>query len=182
MSLFASTERISFADAVPRVVPERRLSSSGVAEIVVVDGVVKGTSVPELSARLIVLSAVGSIAPKYISKSSILLPSNVKELTVTELTPVKSPSFIVKEPLVNVPSILRFLIPVISLFASMERISFAVAVPRIVPERRLISSGVAEMVVVEGLENGISVPSEFAKLMFLSCVGSIAFKLVLMAF
>ena len=123
MSLFASTERISFADAVPRVVPESKLSSSGVAEIVVVDGVVKGTSVPELSARLIVLSAVGSIVPKYISKSSTVLPSNVKELTVTELTPVKSPSIIVKVPLVNVPSILRFLIPVISLFASMERIS-----------------------------------------------------------
>ena len=131
---------------------------------------------------LIVLSAVGSIVPKYISKSSTVLPSNVKELTVTELTPIKSPSIIVKEPLVNVPSILRFRIPVISLFASRERISFAEADPRVVPERRLISSGVAEIVVVEGLENGISVPSAFAKLMFLSCVGSIAFKLVLIEF
>ena len=150
MSLFASTERISFADAVPRVVPESKLSSSGVAEIVVVDGVVKGTSVPELFERLIVLSAVGSIVPKYISKASIVFPSNVKELTLTELIPVKSPSIIVKEPLVNVPSILRFRIPVISLFASTERISFAEADPRVVPERRLISSGVADIVVVDG--------------------------------
>ena len=77
MSLFASTERISFADAVPRVVPERRLSSSGVAEIVVVDGEAKGTSVPELSARLIVLSAVGSITLRVVSKSSAVVPSNV---------------------------------------------------------------------------------------------------------
>ena len=77
MSLFASTERISFSDAVPMVIPERRLSSSGVADIVVVDGEAKGTSVPELSARLIVLSAVGSITLRVVSKSSAVVPSNV---------------------------------------------------------------------------------------------------------
>ena len=75
MSLFESTERISFALTVPSVVPERRLSSSGVAEIVVVDGVAKGTSVPELSARLIVLSAVGSTTLKVVSKLSEVVPS-----------------------------------------------------------------------------------------------------------
>ena len=75
MSLFESTERISFASAVPRVVPERRFISSGVAEIVVVDGEVKGTSVPELSARLIVLSAVGSTTLKVVSKLSEVVPS-----------------------------------------------------------------------------------------------------------
>ena len=75
MSLFASTERISFADAVPRVVPESKLSSSGVAEIVVVDGVVKGMSVPELFERLMVLSAVGSTTLRVVSKSSAVVPS-----------------------------------------------------------------------------------------------------------
>ena len=105
ISLFASTERISFASAVPNVVPERRFISSGVAVIVVVDGEAKGTSVPELSAKLIVLSAVGSITPMVVSKSSTELPSKMNEFTVTELTPVILPPSIVKVPLVNVPSI-----------------------------------------------------------------------------
>ena len=75
MSRSESTERISFAVTVPSVVPERKLSSSGVAEIVVVDGVAKGISVPELFARLIVLSAVGSTALRVVSKSSEVVPS-----------------------------------------------------------------------------------------------------------
>ena len=105
MSLFASTERISFALTVPSVVPERRLSSSGVAEIVVVDAVVKGMSVPELFARLIVLSAVGSIAPRVVSKSSTEVPSKINEFILIELTPVTTPPSIVKVPLLNIPSI-----------------------------------------------------------------------------
>ena len=95
MSLFASTERISLALTVPSVVPERRLSSSGVAEIVVVDGVVNGMSGPELSARLIILSPVGSMTLTVVSKSSTELPSKINELTVTELTPVTLPPSIV---------------------------------------------------------------------------------------
>ena len=77
ISLFASTERISLALTVPSVVPERRLSSSGVAEIVVVDGFVKGISVPVLFARLIVLLEVGSITESVVSKSSTVDPSKV---------------------------------------------------------------------------------------------------------
>ena len=131
----ASTERISFASTFPSVVPERRLSSSGVAVIVVVDEFVNGISVPELFARLIVLSSVGSITPRVVSKSSTEVPSKINEFTVTELTPVTFPSFIVKVPLVNIPSIVIFLIPVISLFESKESISLAPAVPRVIPER-----------------------------------------------
>ena len=75
ISRLESTERISLAEAVPRTVPESKLSSSGVAEIVVVDGCEKGTSVPELFAKLIVLSSVGSITEKVVSKLSSLVPS-----------------------------------------------------------------------------------------------------------
>ena len=50
------------------------------------------------------------------------------------------------------------------LLLSTERISLAPAVPRTVPDNRLISSGVAEIVVVDGVSKGIIVPSEFAKL------------------
>ena len=77
ISRSASTERISFAPTVPSVVPERRLSSSGVAEIVVVDGVVNGMRVPELSAKRIVLSVVGSTTSRVVSKSSGVVPSKV---------------------------------------------------------------------------------------------------------
>ena len=73
--------------------------------------------------------------PRTVSKSSTVTPSKIKEFTVTELTPVILPSFIVKVPLVNIPSIVIFLIPVISLFASTERISLALVVPRVIPER-----------------------------------------------
>ena len=107
ISRLESTERISLAEAVPRTVPESKLSSSGVAEIVVVDGCEKGTSVPELFAKLIVLSSVGSMTPRIVSKSSIVDPSNVKVLTVTELTPVTFPPSIVNVPFVNVPSIVK---------------------------------------------------------------------------
>ena len=54
------------------------------------------------------------------------------------------------------------------LLLSTERISLAPAVPRTVPDNRLISSGVAEIVVVDGVSKGIRVPSEFAKLINLS--------------
>ena len=43
--------------------------------------------------------------------------------------------FKVHPPFSNIPSIVIFLIPVISLFESTERISFSLSVPRVVPER-----------------------------------------------
>ena len=47
-------------------------------------------------------------------------------------------------------SIEIFLIPVMSLLLSTDNISFAEIFPSVIPESKLISSGVAEMVVVDG--------------------------------
>ena len=47
------------------------------------------------------------MTPRIVSKSSIVDPSNVKVLTVTELTPVTFPPSIVNVPFVNVPSIVK---------------------------------------------------------------------------
>ena len=57
---------LSLAPAVPSTVPDNKLSSSGVAEIVVVEGAPKGIKVPT-SAKLIVLSAVGFTTLKVVS-------------------------------------------------------------------------------------------------------------------
>ena len=68
------------------------------AEIVVVDGVAKGTSVPELSARLIVLSAVGSTTLRVVSKSSTVVPSKETFLVFVVVTLLILPPVIVIVP------------------------------------------------------------------------------------
>ena len=186
------------------VTPSNWLIYVGDTEIGVVNGDEKGTSVPEQSARLMVLSAVASIADRVISKSSTVVPSKMNEFKDMELIPDKLPpdivkgplvnepsmdrfwipvisplSRIVKEPFVNEPSIDKFRIPAMSLLESIESISPLDAAPGTIPDNKFISSGVAEIVVVDGDENGISVPSALARLIYLSWSGSIAFKFVL---
>ena len=141
-------------------------------------GVLNGTSVPEQFDRFIVLSPVGLITPRTVSYSSSLLPSNVI-VFVSRLTIVNVPKLSnVNAPLVNVPSIVRSCIPVISRFPFTERISLPEAFPRVIPERRLSSPGVAEIVVVDGEAKGINVPELFARLIVLSVVGLITDNVV----
>ena len=138
----------------------------------------KGTSVPELSAKLIVLSPVGFTTPIVVSKSSTLDPSNtilVVFIFCIENAPDVSN---VKNPFVNVPSIVISFIPDIFLLLSTERISLAPAVPRTVPDNKLSSSGVAEIIVVDGVSKGIKVPEISARLIVLSAVGFITLKVV----
>ena len=66
-------------------------------------------------------------------------------------------------PFVNVPSIVILCIPVTSLLLSTDTMSLGPTVPDIVPCSKLISSGVAVIVVVDGIENGMYVTQLSAK-------------------